>query len=68
MKAIVESRVGTFTEEVIIILNIITGSTDESDLRKRMKLHEFHVFTYGFGSGHMWVSHPNGERVIFVEL
>lgn len=58
------------------ILNAITTSKNEAELRKEMKrikdsfLMSFSsYFDYGFGSNHMWVCEAGKkERLIFVEF
>jgi hypothetical protein len=76
MKATVENMlVNAKTVEVmefVEILNLITNSDNEHQLRTSMSLYssEIKYFEYGFGKNHLWVSRKsgNGERLIFVEF
>lgn len=67
MKATVEEAT-----EFVEILNIITNSNNENQLRVSMSFHspEIKHFVYGFGKNHLWVIRKggNGERLIFVEF
>ena len=86
MKAIVENPVKvenfwTLSEKADVysqfarILNIITKSKNERDLRLLMGSRQgiYPDFEFGFGGSHMWVKQKNcgrmiGSQVIFVEL
>lgn len=79
MKATIESNFNFNFYSIRIfaeILNAITTSKNEAELRKEMKrikdnfLISFSsYFDYGFGSNHMWVTEPGRkERLIFVEF
>lgn len=79
MKAIIESNFNFNFYSIRIfaeILNAITTSKNEAELRKEMKrikdsfLMSFSsYFDYGFGSNHMWVCEAGKkERLIFVEF
>ena len=79
MKATIESNFNFNFYSIRIfaeILNAITTSKNEAELRKEMKrikdsfLMSFNsCFVYGFGSTHMWVTEPGRkERLIFVEF
>lgn len=79
MKATVESNFNFNFYSIRIfaeILNAITTSKNEAELRKEMKrikdnfLMSFSsYFDYGFGSNHMWVCEAGKkERLIFVEF
>lgn len=76
MKATVENTLVNATPEeameFVKILNIITSSEAEHQLRTFMSLcsSEIKHFEYGFGKNHLWVSRKsgNGERLIFVEF
>ena len=80
MKATVESNFNFNFYSIRIfaeILNAITTSKNEAELRKEMKrikdsfLMSFSsYFDYGFGSNHMWVceAKKKKERLIFVEF
>lgn len=57
------------------ILNCITSACNEAELRRGMELikmrhYQFSdLFTYGFGSHHLWVNQANRRnRLIFVEF
>lgn len=79
MKATIESNFNFNFYSIRIfaeILNAITTSKNEAELRKEMKkikdsfLMSFSsYFDYGFGSNHMWVCEAGKkERLIFVEF
>lgn len=81
MKAIVQNAVSRFVGlerysdsvlEFNRILEVITKSENEEQLRSRMTLDNYIHFKFGFGSHHMWVKQfVNGEtkqQVIFVEF
>lgn len=79
MKATIESNFNFNFYSIRIfaeILNAITTSKNEAELRKEMKrikdsfLMSFSsYFDYGFGSNHMWVCETNRRnRLIFVEF
>jgi hypothetical protein len=79
MKATIESNFNFNFYSIRIfaeILNAITTSKNEAELRKEMKrikdsfLMTFSsYFDYGFGSNHMWVCEAGKkERLIFVEF
>lgn len=79
MKATIESNFNFNFYSIRIfaeILNAITTSKNEAELRKEMKrikdsfLMSFSsYFDYGFGSNHMWVYEAGKkERLIFVEF
>lgn len=79
MKATIESNFNFNFYSIRIfaeILNAITTSKNEAELRKEMKrikdsfLMSFSsYFDYGFGSNHMWVREAGKkERLIFVEF
>lgn len=79
MKATIESNFNFNFYSIRIfaeILNAITTSKNEAELRKEMKrikdsfLMSFSFyFDYGFGSNHMWVCEAGKkERLIFVEF
>lgn len=86
MKAIVENSVKiesfwTITEKQDVlsqfarILNTVTNSKNESDLRLLMGSRQgmYPDFEFGFGGHHMWVKQKNtggiiGSQVIFVEF
>lgn len=79
MKATIESNFNFNFYSIRIfaeILNAITTSKNEAELRKEMKrikdsfLMSFSsYFDYGFGSNHMWVCEVGKkERLIFVEF
>lgn len=79
MKATIESNFNFNFYSIRIfaeILNTITTSKNEAELRKEMKrikdsfLMSFSsYFDYGFGSNHMWVCEAGKkERLIFVEF
>lgn len=79
MKATIESNFNFNFYSIRIfaeILNAITTSKNEAELRKEMKrikdsfLMSFSsYFDYGFGSNHMWVCETGKkERLIFVEF
>ena len=79
MKATIESNFNFNFYSIRIfaeILNAITTSKNEAELRKEMKrikdsfLMSFSsYFVYGFGSNHMWVCEAGKkERLIFVEF
>lgn len=76
MKATVENMlVGAKTVEVmefVKILNLITNSDNEHQLRTFMSFHspEIKHFEYGFGKNHLWVIRKGGDgkRLIFVEF
>lgn len=79
MKATIESNFNFNFYSIRIfaeILNAITTSENEAELRKEMKrikdsfLMSFSsYFDYGFGSNHMWVCEAGKkERLIFVEF
>jgi hypothetical protein len=79
MKATIESNFNFNFYSIRIfaeILNAITTSKNEAELRKEMKrikdsfLMSFSsYFDYGFGSNHMWVCKAGKkERLIFVEF
>lgn len=79
MKAIIESNFNFNFYSIRIfaeILNAITTSKNEAELRKEMKrikdsfLMSFSsYFDYGFGSNHMWMCEAGKkERLIFVEF
>lgn len=76
MKAIVENTLVNATPaeamEFVKILNIITSSDAEHQLRTFMSLYSSEIkhFVYGFGKNHLWVirNGGNGERLIFVEF
>jgi hypothetical protein len=79
MKATIESNFNFNFYSIRIfaeILNAITTSKNEAELRKEMKrikdsfLMSFSsYFDYGFGSNHMWVCEAEKkERLIFVEF
>lgn len=79
MKATIESNFNFNFYSIRIfaeILNAITTSKNEAELRKEMKrikdsfLMSFSsYFDYGFGSSHMWVCEAGKkERLIFVEF
>lgn len=79
MKATIESNFNFNFYPIRIfaeILNAITTSKNEAELRKEMKrikdsfLMSFSsYFDYGFGSNHMWVCEAGKkERLIFVEF
>lgn len=79
MKAIIEEQLKNITPEVAVlfaeILNCITSSRNEAELRREMELikirhYQFNdLFTYGFGSHHLWVNQANRRnRLIFVEF
>lgn len=79
MKATIEEQLKNITPEVAVlfteILNCITSARNEAELRREMELikmrhYQFSdLFTYGFGSTHMWVTEPGRkERLIFVEF
>lgn len=79
MKATIESNFNFNFYSIRIfaeILNAITTSKNEAELRKEMKrikdsfLMPFSsYFDYGFGSNHMWVCEAGKkERLIFVEF
>ncbi len=79
MKATVESNFNFNFYSIRIfaeILNAITTSKNEAELREEMKkvkdsfLMSFSsYFDYGFGSNHMWVCEAGKkERLIFVEF
>lgn len=76
MKATVENMLVDATAveamEFVEILNIITNSDTEQQLRTFMSFHspEIKHFVYGFGKNHLWVIRKggNGERIIFVEF
>lgn len=79
MKATIESNFNFNFYSIRIfaeILNAITTSKNEAELRKEMKrikdsfLMSFSsYFDYGFGSNHMWMCEAGKkERLIFVEF
>lgn len=79
MKATIESNFNFNFYSIrifAVILNAITTSKNEAELRKEMKrikdsfLMSFSsYFDYGFGSNHMWVCEAGKkERLIFVEF
>ena len=79
MKATIESNFNFNFYSIRIfaeILNAITTSKNEAELRKEMKrikdsfLMSFSsYFDYGFGSNHMWVCEAGKkERLVFVEF
>lgn len=79
MKATIEEQLKNITPEVAVlfaeILNCITSSRNEAELRREMELikirhYQFRdLFTYGFGSHHLWVNQANRRnRLIFVEF
>jgi hypothetical protein len=76
MKATVENMlVNAKTVEVmefVEILNLITNSDNEHQLRTSMSLYssEIKYFEYGFGKNHLWVIRKGGDgkRIIFVEF
>lgn len=79
MKATIESNFNFNFYSIRIfaeILNAITTSKNEAELREEMKrikdsfLMSFSsYFDYGFGSNHMWVCEAGKkERLIFVEF
>ena len=79
MKATIESNFNFNFYSIRIfaeILNAITTSKNEAEMRKEMKrikdsfLMSFSsYFDYGFGSNHMWVCEAGKkERLIFVEF
>lgn len=79
MKAIIEEQLKNITPEVAVlfaeILNCITSARNEAELRREMELikmrhYQFSdLFTYGFGSHHLWVNQVNRRnRLIFVEF
>lgn len=79
MKATIESNFNFNFYSIRIfaeILNAITTSKNEAELRKEMKrikdsfLMSFSsYFDYGFGSNHMWVCEAGKKkRLIFVEF
>lgn len=79
MKATIESNFNFNFYSIRIfaeILNAITTSKNEAELRKEMErikdsfLMSFSsYFDYGFGSNHMWVCEAGKkERLIFVEF
>lgn len=81
MKAIVENPLNVECSPIAIslyvnILNGITQSKNEQDLRDTMKFAFveypatfYSFFDYGFGSNHMWVNEKeNGKRLILVEF
>ena len=79
MKATIESNFNFnfYSIRILLeILNAITTSKNEAELRKEMKrikdsfLMSFSsYFDYGFGSNHMWVCEAGKkERLIFVEF
>lgn len=79
MKAIIEGQLKNITPEVAIlfaeILNCINTARNEAELRREMELikmrhYQFNdLFTYGFGSHHLWVNQANRRnRLIFVEF
>lgn len=76
MKATVENTLVNATPEeameFVKILNIITSSDAEHQLRTFMSLFSSEIkhFVYGFGKKHLWVirSGDDGKRLIFVEF
>lgn len=79
MKATIESNFNFNFYSIRIfaeILNAITTSKNEAELRKEMKIIKdsflmsfSSYFDYGFGSNHMWVCEAGKkERLIFVEF
>lgn len=79
MKATIEEQLQNITPEVAVlfaeILNCITSARNEAELRRGMELikmrhYQFnYLFTYGFGSHHLWVNQANRRnRLIFVEF
>lgn len=76
MKATVENTLVNATSveamEFVKILNIITSSDAEHQLRTFMSLcsSEIKHFVYGFGKNHLWVirNGGDGKRIIFVEF
>lgn len=76
MKATVENMLVNATSvetmEFVEILNIITNSDNEHQLRTFISFHtpEIKHFVYGFGKNHLWVirNGGDGERLIFVEF
>lgn len=79
MKATIESNFNFNFYSIRIfaeILNAITTSKNEAELRKEMKrikdsflMFFSSYFDYGFGSNHMWVCEAGKkERLIFVEF
>ena len=81
MKAQIESNLLNTTPEsansFVYLMNTITGSLNEKDLRERMKQGSFLLslyFEWGFGKNHMWVHEkdfngmPRINRLIYVEF
>lgn len=76
MKATVENMLvgatSVETMEFVEILNLITNSDTEHQLRTSMSLYssEIKYFEYGFGKNHLWVIRKGGDgkRLIFVEF
>lgn len=82
MKAIIENKLISskvnmpLCIELTGIIDLITRSNDENELRENFKRHadgQLNNFVYGFGSNHMWVYQiTNGQthkqRLILVEF